>query len=162
MIIFILDSVLVSDLLYAYKQKCKDILSPGGIAYFGIGHFSVPRIWYDSNNNNYKTSIRQYPGKESSSMAYQVQGLGKLIPGYDAKFINNDQMARKLRKDKRVLKGELSNGERYYAIWLLNMFREWIPKSRDNNWKSTSPSMCFNPGNRQVKTRWTEFSGLGW
>ena len=32
--------------------------------------------------------------------------------------------------------------ERNYAIWWLNMFmfREWIPKSRDSNLKSTSPS----------------------
>ena len=46
--------------------------------------------------------------------------------------------------------------ERNYAIWWLNMFREWIPKSGDSDWKSTNPSMSFNPGNRQlVITRWT-------
>jgi len=49
-IIFILDCVLVSDLLYAYKLKYKDtcILSTGGIAYFGIGHYSVLQLNYDS------------------------------------------------------------------------------------------------------------------
>ena len=41
---------------------------------------------------------------------------------------------------------------RQYVIWWLK--RKWIPKSMDSNWKSTSPSMNFNPGNRQVKTRW--------
>jgi hypothetical protein len=50
-IIFILDCVLVSDLLYAYKPKYKDIMSPEGIAYFGIGHYSVPPINYDSTQH---------------------------------------------------------------------------------------------------------------
>jgi len=47
-IIFIRECVLVSDLLYTYKPKYKDILSPGGIVYLSIGHYSVPRINYDS------------------------------------------------------------------------------------------------------------------
>jgi len=41
-IIFIVDCVLVVDLLYAYKPKYNDIFSPGGIAYFSIGHYSSP------------------------------------------------------------------------------------------------------------------------
>jgi len=101
--------------------------------------------------------------------------------------------------------------ERNYAIWWLNMFTKWIPKTRDINWKAWLParvltlgidnkwkldergslgfdirfddltcsesefqrvetstkkheshSMSFNPGNRQVKTRWTELSGFGY
>ena len=47
MIIFILDCVLVSDLLYAYKLKYKDMLSPREIAYFSNCHYSVPRMNYD-------------------------------------------------------------------------------------------------------------------
>jgi len=52
--------------------------------------------------------------------------------------------------------------ERSYPIWWFNKFRERVSKSRDRaTEKSTSPSMSFNPGNRrQMKTRWTEYSGL--
>ena len=50
-ILFILNCILLSDLLYAYKLKDKDMLRPGGIAYFGIGHYSVPKINYDSTQH---------------------------------------------------------------------------------------------------------------
>ena len=47
MIIFILDCVLVCDLLYAYKPKYKDIIIvPSKNCQFR--HYSVPRINYDS------------------------------------------------------------------------------------------------------------------
>ena len=54
--IFTLDCVLVSDLLYGYKPKYKDIYivpRSRGIVYFSIGHYSVPGINYDN---------MQYPG----------------------------------------------------------------------------------------------------
>jgi len=51
--------------------------------------------------------------------------------------------------------------ERNDVIWWHNIFREWIPKSRDCNWKSTSVRMNINLGDRQqVKTRWTELFGI--
>ena len=33
---------------------------------------------YNNNNNNYKFLLRQYPRKESNSVAHLVHGLGKL------------------------------------------------------------------------------------
>jgi len=58
----------------------------------------------------------------------------------------NDQMQWKPRWDKQVWKGEFSVGDRKkFAIWWLNMFREWVPKSRDSNWKSESDSNKCKP-----------------
>ena len=34
----------------------------------------------------------------------------------------------------------------------LQMSKEWIPKSRDSNWKSTSPSVSFNCGKNDWKS----------
>jgi len=56
----------------------------------------------------------------------------------------NDRMQWKLRKLRRDKKSEKVSfqmvTERTYAIWWLNMFGEWIPKSRDSStWKGTSP-----------------------
>ena len=52
--------------------------------------------------------------------------------------------------------------ERNYAIWWFTCSESYFQRvGTDNNWKSTSPSMSFNSGNRQkVIARWTEFSGL--
>ena len=97
-------------------------------------------------------------------MAPLVQELGKFIFQVQCKV--HQQMIRKSGNLQRTIKSEKvifeMVTERIYAIWWLNMFREWILKSKENNnWKSTSPSMRLNPGNRQqVKTRWTELSGL--
>ena len=64
----------------------------------------------------------------------------------------NYQMQWKEDKKVRISKSEKLSFEmvmeRNYAIWWLNMFREWIPKNRNSNWKSTSASMILNPGNR--------------
>ena len=35
------------------------------------------------------------------------------------------------------------------AIWLLNMFMEWIPTGWDSNGISTNPIISGNPGNKQ-------------
>ena len=50
--------------------------------------------------------------------------------------------------------------ERNYATWWLNMFREWISKSRGSNWKSTSPSMSLT---LETDNKWKpdERSSLG-
>ena len=60
----------------------------------------------NNNNNNYKTSIVPITSKWIELSGEPSTGLGKLKSGYDAKFINSDQVARKLRKDRRVWKGE--------------------------------------------------------
>ena len=36
--------------------------------------------------------------------------------------------------------------ERSYAIWWLNMFRDWVTKSRNSNWKITSTSSVLTLG----------------
>ena len=107
------------------------------------------------NNNNYKC---QYPQKESSSVAHLVEELGKPIVQVWCKV---QQMIRWSGNLVRISESEKACfqmlTETKYAIWCRNMFREWIPKSRNSNWKGTSPSMSFNFGIRQqVKTRWTE------
>jgi len=66
----------------------------------------------------------------------------------------------------QVWKGEFSNGngKKLLCYLMTCKFGEWVPKSRDSNWKSTNASMNFNPGNgQQVKTRWTDcWSTYSW
>ena len=113
----------------------------------------LQKIFY--NCNNYKTSIAPISSKRIelsgalSTGARQMQSSSTMIRW-------NGNLGR-ISESERVSFQKVT--ERNYAIWWLSMFREWIPKSRDSNWNS--PSMGFNSGNKQVKTRWTELSGLG-
>ena len=95
--------------------------------------------------NFYSTNLL---GIKLSSVAHLVHlGLGKLIVQVQCKV--HQQTTRWSGNLGRISESEKVSfqmvTERNYAIWWLNMFRGWIPKSRDSNWQSTSPSMSFNP-----------------
>ena len=75
-------------------------------------HSSTSLYWYmigqTININNYRTSIAPISSKRIELSGAPSTGVGQTHSG---KFNNNDQMEGKLRKDKRVWKGEFSNDD---------------------------------------------------
>ena len=106
-----------------------------------------------------KLLLHQYPQKEPSSMAHLVQGLGKLIVQVQCKV--HQQMIRwsgnlgRISRSEKVTFQMVTERNYRYAVWWLHMFREWIPKSRERTWKSSSLSMSFNPGNKWKPDEWS-------
>ena len=65
-----------------------------------------------NNNNNFKTSIVPISSKRIELSGGPSTGVGQThSPGKMQSSSTNDQMEWKLRKDKRVWKGEISNGD---------------------------------------------------
>ena len=97
-------------------------------------------------------------------MAHIVQGLSNLIVQVQCKF--HQQLIRWSGNLGRIVKSEKVSfqmvTERHYAILWLNMFREWFPKSKYSNWKSTSPSMSFNPGEQTTSENRTNRALWAW
>jgi len=75
--------------------------------------------------------------------------LGYILLIVQAQLKVHQQMIRRSGNLTRISKSENVSfkmvTERNYAFWWLTVFSVWIPKSRDSNWKSTSPRMSFKP-----------------
>ena len=118
------------------------------------------QIRTNHNNNSYyyyycKTSIAPISSKGIQLCGAPSTGVGQTHSPGTMQSLST--MVRWQGNLGRISKSEKVSfqmvTERNYTIWWRNMFREWIPKSRDNNWKGTSLSMNFSTGNRQqVKT----------
>jgi len=108
--------------------------------------YNATMLFSFTNYKNDKTSIPPISSKRIKLSGTPSTGVGQTH--------SNQQMVRWQGNLGRISESEKVSfkmvTERNYAIWWLNMFREWIPKSRDSNWNSTSPSMSFSPGNSQM------------
>jgi hypothetical protein len=110
----------------------------------------------NNNNNNVNTSIAPLSSKRIELSGTPSTGDGQThSPSIRIRWTGN--LARISEYEKVSFQMVT---ERNYAIWWLNLFRGWIPKSRGSNWKNTSSSMWLTM-RKPTKTKWTEFSGLG-
>ena len=87
-------------------------------------------------NNNCKTSIAPKSSKGIELTGAPSTGVGQThSPGT---MQSSPTMIRWQGNLGRISESEKVSfqmvTERNYAIWWLNMFREWIPKSSDSNW----------------------------
>ena len=81
---------------------------------------SRPQLIIIYSNNNYKTSIRPASSKRIELSGTPNTEVGQThSSGIMQSSSINDHMEWKLRKDKPVLKGEFSNGDRKKLCYLM-------------------------------------------
>ena len=120
-------------------------------------------VYYNNNYNNNNTSIAPISSKRIELSGAPSTGVGQTLC-LSTMQCSSTMIRWKgtLRKDKRVWKGEFSNGDGKKLLFNNLTCSESEYQRVGTGMEMHESSMNFNPGKRQqLKTRWTELSVLG-